>query len=167
MLTFQLNLSQRDDVVNLFSQLNELIISDNLSLEKIKESAAATSSLIITLNNLMLTESEGECSPADGSVERPAKKLRSDAYRRDQIIFEINLEDLLQVIGQIMKNQKVAIRHSNLVQQIDKFQLLRENSNMIGKLQRLPLKTRSNQMDGADGGSRGSRPIAFNLNFKF
>lgn len=158
MLVFQLNLSQRDGVVNLFNRLNELmIVSNDLSLEEIKEMAMETSRQIIMLNKLKLA-SEGEqvkesqCSPADESIERPTKRSKTEAF--EQIIFEIQLDDILQIIAKIIKNQKVAIQYRASVLSADKVRLMQENFDVIGLLQRLPLK-----MNGAvNGGSSGNRP---------
>ena len=147
MLIFQLNLSQRDSVVTLFNRLNELIFSDGQPLEEIDECVRETNRLIIMLNDLKLANEESESSSAGESIERPAKKSRTEASQRDQIMFDIHLDVVLDIIKQILKNQK-AITYANLLVQADKIRLLRENTGMIGKLQDLPLTSTGNQPSG-------------------
>lgn len=176
MLTFELNLNQRDSAIQVFNRLNGLIFSDGQPPEEINECAQATTRLINMLNNLRVVQNNlksvhGESSNGafDSTTEcPPAKKSRSEVDQRDQIMFDLQLNELLNIIGQIMKNQNVAIKYSNSVVQADKIRLLRENTSMIKKLHDLPLrrKDKSPSADeppvanrsAVDGGSSGNRP---------
>lgn len=156
MLVFELNLSQRDGVVTLLNQLNQLILSDDQPAEKRNECNVAINRLTAMLKDLEPVQEDRSSGPFDRTTDGPqAKKTKTDAV--DRIVFEIKLDDLQSVIGQITKNQMVAIRYPNLVK--EKTKLVRENSSVIEKIQQLPMKTRSDQMDGAAGGglSGGSR----------
>lgn len=173
MLLFQITLSQRDSVLSLFNRLNALIFQDDRPQKETDDCTLAINRLIITLNNLAPAHeassngtfhSSSESRPANASSTRPLKKARTEG-KRDEITFEIHLDKLLNIILQIMKNQKAAIEYSNLVPRPDKIQLFLENNSQIGEL--LGLSTRrddesssvaNEKKDAVDGGSIGDHP---------
>ena len=158
MLTFELNLDQRDAAIFLLNQLNAIIFSDDQPTKEINDCALATNRLIIMLNNLKPVQEDS----SDGAFDRatdgpPAKRSKTEAV--EQIVFEIQLDTLLRIILQVIKNQKAAIRFRSSVGQNDKVRLLQENVAVICTLQRLSLKTRgfgrsdlNGPVDGRSGG---------------